>query len=71
MDKWKGTGQFHPDAAWKKIQQDNMDRELERKTPLKWWEPLFFTVWGWVTILGVLGAAAFLLLWLLSAPLAR
>ncbi|MBB3802061.1 hypothetical protein FHR47_002309 [Xanthomonas arboricola] len=43
MDKWEGTGQFHPDVAWKKIQQADADREFERKHPTRWWHNAVFS----------------------------
>lgn len=40
MDKWEGTGQFHPDVAWNKIKQADANRAFERDHPLGRWDNL-------------------------------
>jgi hypothetical protein len=67
--KWSGSG-YSPEKAWGKITQAEADREFERKHPLKWWEPIYFSVWGWLVILLLVGSAAGLFFWILSAPFA-
>lgn len=57
-DRFKGTGQFHPDKAWAKIDREAKDRAFDAKHPPKWWHSLAFP-WG-VVLLLIAGVAAVL-----------
>lgn len=69
-DRFKGTGQFHPEKTWAKLDREAKDLAFEAKYPTKWWHSLYFTTWGLAAIgliaLSVIG----LLIWLFSAPFA-
>ncbi|AVH90027.1 TPA: hypothetical protein ACGCEE_000254 [Stenotrophomonas maltophilia] len=69
-DRFKGTGQFHPDKAWAKIDREAKDRAFDAKHPPKWWHSLAFP-WGVaLLLLGLAGCVIYLLLWAFSAPFA-
>ena len=69
-DRFKGTGEFHPEKAWAKMDREAKDRAFEAKHPTRWWHSLAFP-WGVGLLLLILaGCAIYLLLWAFSAPFA-
>ncbi|WP_414497724.1 hypothetical protein [Stenotrophomonas maltophilia] len=69
-DRFKGTGQFHPDKAWAKIVRKDKDRAFDEKYPLTWWDRFWIPTSLALLLFGIVACGGYLLLWLLSAPFA-
>ncbi|KIQ21546.1 hypothetical protein RT95_20550 [Xanthomonas campestris] len=66
MDKWEGTGQFHPDIAWSKIKQADADRAFERHHPLGRWDNYIVPMQVISAVALLLGGLIGLAIWILG-----
>lgn len=50
-DRFKDAGEFHPDRAWDKIQEENSTRARDAKYPKRWWHDTVFSLAGLAVLL--------------------